>query len=107
MPSVCSSLQLTILGNRRYPYLLITMTEEMLQPIIAAWAIFLWLRIFREEQIDMRQDLKQRGLHPADCSAQFASHIHQHNETDSQGMRFEVQPRGPLLAQTFIDCFAL
>lgn len=58
MPSVCSSLRLTILGYRRYPCLAIIMTEETLQPIIAAWAFFLWLRVFREEKIDTRQDLK-------------------------------------------------
>lgn len=69
------------------------MTEETLQPIIAAWAIFLWWSVFREEQIDTRQDLKQKGFHPADCSAQFAPHIHQDNEADSQGMRSEDHPR--------------
>lgn len=56
MPLVCPGLQLTILGHRRYPYLSITMTEAILQPVIAAWAAFLWLRVFREEKIDKRQD---------------------------------------------------
>lgn len=54
MPSVFSGLQLTTLGYRRYPYLFIAMTEGALQPIIAAWALFLWLRLFQEEQIDTR-----------------------------------------------------
>ena len=56
MPLICSSLQLTIPGYRRYPYLSITMTEAILQPITAAWAAFLWSRVFREEKIDTRQD---------------------------------------------------
>ncbi len=61
MPLACSDLSLTFLDYRRYPYLVLDMTEEILQPIIAAWASYLWLHVFQEEQIGIRHDPKQQG----------------------------------------------
>ena len=55
---VCSSLELTNSGFRRYPYLTLLMTEEILQPIIAAWATNLWFHVFSEELIKTRHDQK-------------------------------------------------